>query len=218
MKSLFKTFVLIALAVVLVGCNTTDASSEKSQIYDSLTKQKAEEVETDPKTFTNEQLEYYKTILSPFDMAFGIASVPGLDFKSPEQIPADRLVNFYYVNGFEGYLNEHSTTEERISVPAEEVESFVQNYFDVTEKYLRTSERFPYNEQTNTYLFKTEMGFGGLQGYEILNVLEEDGLLIFFCSGGVSDEFATKGCNVVVVDLKNDGFRYVCAKSFMEYL
>ena len=94
----------------------------------------------------------------------------------------------------------------------------MQNYFDISAEYLRTTERFPHDEQTNTYLFKTEMGFGGLQGYEILNVLEEENLLIFFCSGGVSDEFATEGCNIVVVDLKDDGFHYVCAKSFMEYL
>ena len=107
MKTFLKTLLALTLATVLLltGCDTTDTTNY-ADIYDSLTEQKSKEVEADPKTFTSEQLEYYKAILSPFDMAFGIASVPGLDFKSPEQISADRLVNFYYVNGFEGYLNE----------------------------------------------------------------------------------------------------------------
>ena len=246
MKTFLKTLIALTLvsAFLLTGCETPDVSSgssydvsstisdvssevssnstndwnENTQIYDDLTEQKSKEVEANPKTFTSEQLEYYEAILLPFDKAFGVASVPGLDFKYSSQIPSDRLINFYYVNKFESYLNEHPTSAEKISVPAEEVEAFVQNHFDVSEDYLHTTERFPYDEQSNTYLFKTEMGFGGMMGYEILNVIEKENLLIFFCSGGVIGEFATKGCNIIVVDLRNDGYRYICAKSLMKYI
>ena len=129
------------------------------------------------------------------------------------ELPVEQLINFYEYNVYyEEFEEIHLPTivanPERyemipmVSIPAEEVESFISSYFKVDESFLRTSEC--YMEAENAYTFPIDFGIGGGLGLVITEVIDNGALRTFSCEGEGSNTLS-----LTVEIISDDQFTYI---------
>lgn len=150
MKKVLAFVLAVVLALSLFGCDIDNTQSQTSDEQQSL-------------------IDKYNECLS-------IYTFYGVEWESPEDIPPDKLIFFYYYNSFPLYLNENPTNERYLSVSADTVENYIKKYFDISTEHLRKSTQYNYNTIDNTYSFDTDPGFGNMS--PIISKIEKDNDLI----------------------------------------
>lgn len=152
-----------------------------------------------------DQQEFFRKYIEPYYIVGLLYDT----WSSPEEIEVDRLINFYKYNAYEDYCyalqKEHSDTTHTLigaPVPADILESYLMNYFEVSSIYLRSADN--YDASSNCYLFPDEFGIGGGAGVNIERVEKSGDTLKFICRDMVDTE-----CSVTVKIVDKDKFFYV---------
>ena len=211
MKNLLKTLLALTLATafLLTGCNTTDVSSDiSSNIGEPIPE------------------------ISPEDLA--LAEKAAVDFGILHNVEtwdnAEEDISAYmYVRWYLEYINSITTYEERQEryihenyetgwvYPQEELEAYVQKYFDVSIEHLRSDE-WCYHKEDGVYNLEY-IGGAGLR-YKV-KLAEElptiDGDIMYIpMELSFNGDFADTQYRTLVIQKNEDGFKYLESRFTVE--
>lgn len=132
-----------------------------------------------------------------------LAGITAEDWNSPEEIRTDNLISFYMFC--------HIDTGWEPEMPAEELETFIQQYFDVTSEYMRTNEY--YNDSVERYI---RDGIGSVPASIRLEKVEQidNTLSLSYAIYASEDANEPKWGGVLTLQTTDDGFRYTSNKKW----
>ena len=222
--------VVLLICSTFVACNTNaDETVEPQELFNSITQQDIDNAIENPDEFTEEELQYYKSILDPYEYSIGVSGE--ISWNDTSEISIYSLAKFYEISpdGFAAFDNKEQASavpgiKVMSNVPADVVEGFLSKRFDIDIEAFRTEagRHYLYNPSRNEYPFGVEPGYGGLYGYEILKVEKSGDIWKFYCSNSYpvyygNEETYEEDYAVVVVKHKGENdYKFLCAKGFHE--
>lgn len=196
--------VIFAICLLFVGCNPNQKSEteppnlEENGVGLSAVSQKNISV---PKVNINDYDALYEKYFNPF---FG-ATMFANSWTSAYEINPDCFPKFYGMNKENRKkCGSRKDTDGIMIADAEDMEKYVQQYFDVSVEYLRTSE--DYDAENQCYYF----GLGGGLSADITDARQEDDLLFidFETYSGWHRQVFTTG-TITIQLLGNDQYKYL---------
>ena len=225
--------VVLLICSTFVACNTNaDETVEPQELFNSITQQDIDNAIANPDEFTEEELQYYKSILDPYEHSIGVSGEVSwsdtLDIVS-------KLIKYYEIspNGFAEFFNKVQNKEAKavkisenlMFVPADVVEDYIAERFNIDKEAFRNKAWYldEYDEYVElSYAFNTDMGYGGFYDYSILKVEKSGNIWKFYCSNSYpvyygNEEIYEEDYAVIVVEHNGENdYKFLCAKGFHE--
>ena len=219
------------LCSTFIACDITKNLTPQ-EIFDSITQEDIDDAIENPDEFTEEELQYYKSILDPYEYSIGVSGEVSwsdtLDIVS-------KLIKYYEIspNGFAEFFNKVQNKEAKavkisenlMFVPADVVEDYIAERFNIDKEAFRNKAWYldEYNEYVElSYAFNTDMGYGGFYDYSILKVEKSGNIWKFYCSNSYpvyygNEEIYEEDYAVIVVEHNGENdYKFLCAKGFHE--
>ncbi len=213
-----------------IACDITKNLTPQ-EIFDSITQEDIDDAIANPDEFTEEELQYYESILDPYEHSIGVSGE--VSWNDPSEI-VRKLVKFYEISpgGFAEFFNKVQNKEAEavkvsgnlMFVPADVVEDHIAKKFNIDKEAFRNEawrlDEYEYVEQA--YAFNTDMGYGGFYDYSILKVEKSGNIWKFYCSNSYpvyygNEETYEEDYAVIVVEHKGENdYKFLCAKGFHE--
>ncbi len=219
------------LCSTFIACDITKNLTPQ-EIFDSITQEDIDDAIENPDEFTEEELQYYKSILDPYEYSIGVSGEVSwsdtLDIVS-------KLIKYYEIspNGFAEFFNKVQNKEAKavkisenlMFVPADVVEDYIAERFNIDKEAFRNKAWYldEYDEYVElSYAFNTDMGYGGFYDYSILKVEKSGNIWKFYCSNSYpvyygNEEIYEEDYAVIVVEHNGENdYKFLCAKGFHE--
>ena len=224
--------VVLLICSTFVACNTNaDETVEPQELFNSITQQDIDNAIANPDEFTEEELEYYESILDWYEYSIGVSGE--VSWSDTLEI-VGKLVKYYEISpdGFPAFYEKVQNQEAQpvkisgnlMFVPADVVEDYIGERFNIDKEAFRNEawrlDEYEYVEQA--YAFSMDMGYGGLYDYSILKVEKSGNIWKFYCSNSYplyyeSEEIFEEDYAVIVVEHKGENdYKFLCAKGFHE--
>ena len=191
MKKHVTALLALAIALILSACNVGNGSKPESVISSTspISEESGEllDINSIPNNSTISGKDAVKW-LSAYSDKYAAAGLCGQTWTDANTIPADNLMFFYYFHEFDNRMAELMEENPEkypaenmpayLNIEQEEVEKYIQRFFNVDALHLRTSEEY-YNAGEKAYKFSTSTGFG-YRGFDSAEVRRENNVLYFF--------------------------------------
>lgn len=196
---------LLALAMVtclafLVGCQGGNqaASSTDSQLP-------SEQVETLFPQLTSAELTDFEQLYTRYLRAPEGAIILATTWTDASEIEPDCFIDFFSYEQF--YQN--ISWEGKQGYPAEELEKFVQEHFDVSVEHMRTAKR--YDATKNIY---TSEGIGGGATAKVISAKQEKDILVLDFEVWGADGVTVIWGGSLSIQLYENGYKYIACKQY----
>lgn len=212
---------LLAVSMLFAGCSVEKTSqpqeeSQSESIAQSSVSESAaqssvsesaasseESLNSVSEVFVDDQTAY--DYWNEYETLYAKATLCGQTWTDPTQIDVELLIRFYLYNEAQTAYPAPTGDDLNIHVPAEDLETYVMSYFNVSADYLETSTTFNRENSCYDLLYPDGLGMGPVQYVKV----ERTGNRLSIYSGSFDDDNEVASLYYkLTVELKEDGGYY----------
>ncbi len=196
MKQVISKLLMLILVLGLSGCGGLpyDEGIKASSVTDSSMNPSLNTVSIDLNDYESLTIEY----LAPL----ALSSITSTTWSKADEILPHRFGLFYVAKKSS---TDNSTNWDITPFDAEEVESLVKNYFDISSEYLRSSDY--YDADSSSYTFES---LGGAASFKVVDAkLDDQTLLLSYEYYSPADEVSVIRKGVLTIMLGEQSYQYI---------
>lgn len=149
-------------------------------------------------------LNDYESLTTEYLAPLALSSITAAKWSNADEISPHRF-GLFYVAKKSSADSSHSTNWDTAPCDAEEVESLVTNYFDISSEYLRSSDY--YDVGSSSYTFKS---LGGAASFQVVDAkLEDQKLSLIYEYYSPADGATVIREGVLTIMLGEHNYKYV---------
>jgi len=192
MKSKFSQIVIAVLLTTFMAACTANTVNPQEPVVSNTESESIMQATANLDDLTDEYLA-----------PLGLASISSLSWDNAANIPSHNLGLFYVAKI--SLITSESIDWDTTPHEADEVESLIMQYFDVTPEYIRTSEY--YNSDDNTYVFES---FGGAASFKVVDSkMENEALILDYEYYSPADDVSVIREGIITVAIDGNSYKYI---------
>ena len=198
MKQVISKLLMVILVLGLSGCG--------GQPYDGGIKASSETDSSKSPSLNNVSIDLndYESLTKEYLAPLVLSSITSTTWSNADEILPHRF-GLFYVAKKSSADSLNSTNWDTTPFDAEEVESLVKNYFDISSEYLRSSNY--YDADSSSYTFES---LGGATSFKVVDAkLDDQKLLLSYEYYSPADEVSVIRKGVLTIMLGEHSYRYI---------